>query len=224
MAQKEETRNYHESDGDLLTEAGVVSANVNRDIADFNNYGITDTTTLDDLTTAFDGIPTDDELLGEQEDATKNKNELADQVRVAIRSIRTKADLQYKGVGKYKSFGFKGMDELSDNDLCRMAGRVFRVGTTLLSDLAARGLTTAQLTALNTLRSNFNDAIEAEHEAIENRSLETEARVEAGNALWAEMVNLCSIGKTIYADTDPAKYKQYVLTHEETPPPPVKVG
>ncbi len=219
MALQEQTRNYHMSDGDIVVAADLVSSNVNRDIADFTTRNVTDTTVLDGFTETFDDTPTDDELLGVEEDATKTKDGLAEQIRVAIRPIRDMAQLQYHGVGKYAGFGFKGMDKLGDNDLCRMAGRVVRVGTTLLSDLMAQGLTTAQLTALAALKDAFNKSIDAQHEAEETRALQTGDRVAAGNALWAEMVRLCSIGKSLYADTDAVKYKDYVLTDSDPLPP-----
>jgi hypothetical protein len=57
---------------------------------------------------------------------------------------------------------------------------------------------------------------EAEDKA-ENRDIETQNRVQKGNTLWDKMVTLASIGKSLYADTNPAKYNDYVLI--TTPPP-----
>lgn len=39
----------------------------------------------------------------------------------------------------------------------------------------------------------------------------------AGNALYTELIDLCGIGKALYATTDARKYEDYVVT--DTPPP-----
>ena len=45
------------------------------------------------------------------------KYALGEQLRVAIRKIRNMAQLQYNGKGKYNSFGFQDMANMSDNEL-----------------------------------------------------------------------------------------------------------
>ena len=43
-------------------------------------------------------------------------------------------------------------------------------------------------------------------------------RILAGNALYNELVDLCAIGKALYATTDARKYADYVMN--DTPAPP----
>jgi hypothetical protein len=65
--------------------------------------------------------------------------------------------------------------------------------------------------------------IDDAEEKQETRDLETQNRVQKGNALWAKMVELASIGKSIYVDTNPAKYNDYVLISTPSPDaPPVE--
>jgi len=61
-------------------------------------------------------------------------------------------------------------------------------------------------------------AIDAVAASNETRDLATQTRIEKGNALWAEMTYLASIGQTLYADTNEAKYNDYVLIGSSTPP------
>ncbi len=161
-------------------------------------------------------------------DATNAKNTIADNIRIAVRPIRNMAETAYGTTGKYNTFGFDGLSELTDNDLYRLTRRVIRVGTKLLAELAAQGLTAAILTALGVLATDLDTAIDAIEDAIENRDLETQDRIIKGNVLWAEMSRLASIGRSLFEDTDEARYNDYVLIGGSTPktappvPPPAK--
>ncbi len=92
-----------------------------------------------------------------------------------------------------------------------MAKRVARLGNTLLTELQVQGLTAAQLTTLETLANDLDKAIDKVGAANENRDLQTQQRVTLGNTLWKEMSTLASIGQTLFADTNEAKYYYYVL-------------
>jgi hypothetical protein len=100
---------------------------------------------------------------------------------------------------------------ISDADFYRLAKRVVRVSTKYLSDLESQGLTADQVAALQTQVKNFDDSIDAIEEAIEIRDTETQERINKGNALWAEMSKLASVGKSVYEDTNEAKFNDYVL-------------
>src|SRR4051812_26493129 len=208
MSKKELTRLYSMSDADLKQQADNVKALITRDITDFNTRGVTSITLSDfqDLIDDFDDLETDEEMVGEVMEATNNKNNLAEHVRKGIRSIRNMADIVYKGIGKYNSFGFTDMANMSDNELYRLAKRVVRVGTKVLAELASQGLTQQVLDDFATLSVAFDQSIDAQQKAVEDRDLATAERVSQGNTLYAEMSRLCSIGKTLYEDTNEARY------------------
>ena len=44
-------------------------------------------------------------------------------------------------------------------------------------------------------------------------------RILAANALYTELIDLCAVGKALYATTDACKYEDYVMT--DTPAPVV---
>lgn len=228
MSTKVETRLYSMADGDLKQKADGLKTTITRDLEDFATRNITDTqvTAYQTLIDVFDDTTTDEELLGEVGVATDAKNAVADNTRKAIRTIRGMADTAYGGKGKYHIFGFEDLARLTDADLYRLAKRVVRVGTKLLTDLAEQGLTAAQLTALDNLAKDFDKAIDAVEDTIENRDLETQDRIKKGNTLWQEMLRLAAIGKSLYEDTNEAKFNDYVLIGGDggggdAPTPPV---
>lgn len=219
-------RNYNFPDADLKQRVDSAILSITRDITDFKKRGV-NTATLDALAAkneAFADLPTDEELLGQKTTATENKDAAATVLKEQIRSIRGMADDKFKGKGLYRSFGFEGMDEMTDNDLHRLGKRVFRVGIAQQANMLANGLTVAVLTALNDATTNFDTLIDEQDDAIKARDIAAEIRVNAGNELFDEYSRLCNIGKSIYQDTDEAKYNDYVIDSSPatppTPPPP----
>ncbi len=214
MAQQVITRNYPFSDGTLKQTADGLVATIARDLADLTVRKVTaaSNTNLINLITAFDEHSTDEELLGLVEAATNNKLAKRTQAEKIIRSIRNMADIVYDGKGKYKSFGFEELTEMSDDNFYRLAKRVVRIGTKFLADLAPQGLDATILNNLKLLAKEFDDAIDAIEDAVENRDIETQERIKKGNALWKEMGILASVGKSVYEDVNEAKFNDYVLT------------
>lgn len=220
MSLKPSVRNYLFEDATLIQEAGRIKNAVSRDNKEFAKRNITNGTLTDFQTKidAFDDFPTDEELQGVVVDATANKDALAQNIRVQARTIRNMAELQYHKTGSYKTFGFEGMDEMSDANLYRLAKRVVRVGTKLLPVLSKQGLTQEILDTLAQIAVDFDKAMDTQESEIENRDLQTQERIRLGNDLYAVLVQLASIGKSLYQDTDAAKYNDYVLYHENTKP------
>ena len=50
------------------------------------------------------------------------------------------------------------------------------------------------------------------------RGRAADIRITAANALYTELIDLCAVGKALYATTDARKYQDYVVT--DTPAPP----
>jgi hypothetical protein len=224
MALNEYLREYRFTDAELKQLSDITGINVTRDMTDFSTRGVSaaTVTALEALITAFDNYPTDSELLGMVSLATEEKDAIAEQIRIAIRKIRSMAEIKYGKAGKYKIFDFKDMAALSDNELDKLAKRVVRVGTTYLTELTSEGLTQAMLTALTDLYTDFDDALDTKEIAIETRNQSTQERVEKGNTLYTEVSRLCAIGRALYVDTNPAKYEDYVIYGSNYTPPALK--
>lgn len=213
MPKEMEIRIYKMADGELKQTADSLQQTVTRDAADFatRNIGATQQSAYQAMIDAFDATSTDEELKGMLTDAVEQKNAVANKLRIAIRPIRNMAEIAYNSKGKFSAFGFGDMGNMPDSELYRLARRVVRVCGKLMVDMQLQGLTTAQVTALDTLATNFDKKIDAVEDAVETRDLETQDRIIKGNTLWAETVRLASIGKSLYEDTNEAKFNDYVL-------------
>lgn len=220
MARKSLTRDYNMADADVIQKADDIAVAMMRDKNDFATRGVKDTrpAELPAARNAFAEFPTDEELGGLVTAAAEDKDTLRAQIGHAVSSIRNMAEIKYHDKGLYKTFGFDGFSNLSDNDAYRATKRIVRVATRLLSALESEGLTSDAITALDDLNQAFDKSIDAIHEAVENRDISTQERVRLGNALWAKMAEFASIGKSLFEHTDEAKYNDYVIT--DTPPPP----
>ncbi len=225
MAQ-EATRDYKFSDGTLKQYADKVVTSITRDAADFATRGVNGATltAFQGLIDDFDGSSTDEELVGYITTATEQKDAAREIVVKHIRKVRGIADVTFQGKGLYNSFGFEDMSKLSDDDLCRMAGRVHRVATKFLTDMQADGLTQQMLTDLKAANDDFDKKMDDQVAAQENRDIETQQRILLGNKLFVEVSRLIKIGKGLYQDSDEARYNDYILPPDEggenkTPPP-----
>lgn len=218
MAQREVTRLYKISDGELKQRGDALIICMTRDKDDFDTRNITkeDREAFRDMLNAFDDTPTDEEDLGEQSTATGVKDATAAQVRIALRPIRNIAELAFGRSGQYKRFGFNGMDKMDDADLHRLARRVVRVGRALLDKLSSKGLTKGMLDSLEELALQFDEEIDVAHDEQAQRHISAAARIVQGNAIWTKMVNFASVGKSLYEDKDEAKHAQYVLTDSDS--------
>lgn len=214
MEKERQVRNYNMADASLVIMAGQVQHFMVRDLVEFTNYNVLapEMTAFKTDIAAFEALPTDEELEGLKIDSTTIKDGFADNLKVAVREIMSRAQNKY-GVnhGKYKQFGTLGMDTFDDPHLLICGRRVVRTATTYLTDLATKGLTAAMITSLTTICNSFENAILNQSDAIANRDIATDDRIEMGNALYKKMVDYCETGKTIWVTKDEAKYNDYVI-------------
>jgi hypothetical protein len=220
MAKKKvSVRDYQFSDGVLKQKADDVVGSVQRDLTSFSTRGVSATTVtnLQTLITAFDNTQTDEELQGALSVTTDAKNVLADSLKLAIAVVRSMAENKF-GVESalFRSFAFDGMSVMSDEQLYRLGKRVIRVATAQLTQLASEGLTAAVITNLTSITTNFDTSIDVQQEAVKNRDIKTQDRVEKGNAVYKEITRLCNTGKSIFVNTDEAKYNDYVIYNTPT--------
>lgn len=207
-------RLYNFSDANLVTTTKEKIAFMRRDVTAFTPFGITATlvTSLETATNTFSNTITDIEAVNNQTQVTANKEAKADQLRVAIRTVMARVELQFgASSAKYKKFGTEKLSQQSDADLLITGKRVVRVGTEFLTALAANGLTAAMLTAITTLCNEFEALIIDLKLKIGERDIMQEDRVEAGNTIYKTLVQYASIGLSIWETTDVAKYNDYVI-------------
>ena len=202
-----------------------------RDAAELVDYGV-DTAYKDALELTVQNLkdfPTDEELQGVATIATEQKDAAADAFRTGVRSIMVRVKQVFKsGSATYNRFGTKGLDDMTDNELVRCGGRVSRMATQYLTELAAKGLTAGMITDLDALTDALDDAIDTQDEAIRARNVGTQERIELANGLYAKIVEVFDFGKDYWFSRNEAKYNDYIIYNEPgggaNPPETVVTG
>ncbi|MEY4925978.1 MAG: hypothetical protein RI894_414 [Bacteroidota bacterium] len=210
----EVTRNYSISDSDMIQLSRRILAFLQRDLLFFQSYGYTPITVssyklrIDN----FSNMPTDLELLGDQEGATSDKTILRNMLLNKLRNMRERVKLIFEeGSGRYNKFGFAGLSSISDNDLVQAALRAVRCGHQYQVMFANVGIDIAYLDDVRSVADDYQDTLLTQVTTMSDRDIATEDRREAGNVLYAEVVKHAEIGKTIWSNIDEAKYNDYVI-------------
>ena len=228
MKKKEVLRLYNIADAELVTLAKAKAKFMSRDLDRFEQFGVTATHIqgFESTVTVFSNTITDIEKRYGQMGITKEKENKAEEVRVAIRGIMTRVQSKF-GLesSAYRKFGTEALSQQTDSDLLITAARVVRVGTEQLDELAEKGLKVALLTELSELRSDLETLIIDQKIEIGVRDDDQENRVEAGNTIYTQLVDFANTGKNIWETTDVAKYNDYIIYNtvsgsSETPPLP----
>jgi hypothetical protein len=207
-------RDYGFSDGELKQYADEIISSIERDIVEFSERGVT-TVRLNNLQQKlvnFDELPTDEILEGIKIDATQDKDTARNNAEIAARSIFVMAENKFgTDSGKYKQFGDAAISRQSDNQFYRTLKTIKTSADKFLLDLAEEGLTQEMIDNLAKLTAFFDKAIDDQNTAIKSRDIATEERIEAGNALYADLVKVCNTGKDIWYNKNEAKYNDYVI-------------
>lgn len=212
-------RSYNFSDATLVSKAKEKIAFMRRDAASFTPFGITAAlvTSLETAVNVFSNTITDVEAVSDQTGVTVAKDAKADQLKVAIRAVMSRAERKYTvGSAKYRKFGTQALSQQSDSELVTISKRVVRVGTLLLAELAPNGLTAAMLTAITKLCNEFEVLMIDLQLKIADRDITQEDRVEAGNIIYKTLMSYTTTGLSIWETSDVAKYNDYVIYNTVT--------
>jgi hypothetical protein len=212
----------------LLTLTKAKISFIRRDLTEFEKFGIKEVnlTALEALILELENIPSDQEFLGDQIEATQGKDTFAEILRESMRSIFQRAGNKF-GVksGKYRKFGNDDVSHIEGGSLSYAALRVKRVAAGLLADLASEGLTQAHIDELETNLTTYNTKLGEQEDAISDRDIATEDRAEKANAIYSLLVKYCETGRRIWVGKNEAKYNDYIIYNtpsgepeEETPP------
>ncbi len=231
MKKKEVIRNYHFPDAELVTISNAKIAFMERDKVQFADYGISPAmvTALKEKVLEFSNFSTDIESLSDQTDATAAKDAKAAELKQELTNFMSRVAAKYTvKSAKYRKFGAGEISQKTDSDLLLTAKRIVRVGTPLLEELATNGVTAAMLTTITTHANSFENLLIDKEIKVGERDIQQEARVEAGNLVYSDLIKYTSIGQAIWAATDVAKYNDFVVYNTangqapaEVPPPAV---
>lgn len=144
--------------------------------------------------------------------ATEKKEAARNVLEKTMRTILNMA-ANYFGAqsAKYRAFGPSDLTRQREFDLARNYKIMVSIATLYLAQLAEEGLTQTLIDRLQLQGETFNSAIDDVAEAIINRDLATEKRIEALNALYRLVAKYAGIGKDIFYETNEAKYNDYVI-------------
>jgi len=204
----------HLSYAELITVCDAVHAFMVRDTTEFTGYAVdtADITAFQTKITTFEDLPTDNEVAAVMIDATNTKNTLAADLRVMLRSFTERARLTFGiGTAKYELFHTKDMTKLTDSELLLFARAVKRSATLHATDLAAGGLTTAMITALDAKIDAFEAAYIDQREAIAARDAATTDRAAKALELYGLLTTHCETGRVIWNGVNQAYYNDYVI-------------
>ena len=166
----------------------------------------------------FELLPTDIELDGTKQEATQAKEKVqaaaVTQLQAIMGIVGTVHDVRS---ASYRMFGSAGLATGPEAELYVGLLRVVRVGRAHLADYAPKGLTAAMLDALAASATEFLARLGTQQDAETARGRAADVRILAGNALYEELIDLCGIGKALYATTDAHKYDDYVVTDAPAP-------
>lgn len=219
MKKQELFRKYGMSDSELKQLADQMANRVQRDLTDFANRNITQAV-IDDFRAkvkTWDDLPSDIELEGLKSTATLEKQTKGDELKALLVNFRNMATLAFGSGPKYRPFAFDGMNAMKDHELRSLGKRTLRLLGNFQAELAQQGLIQDDITKLDDAVEAFDLAIDKQEAKIEERDLATQERIEKGNEIWDEMGRLASIGKTIFARKDEAKYNDYVINDAKKP-------
>ena len=199
---------------------------IDRDIAEFTDRGFTAAkrTAFVNQINAFLAVPADEIFDGIKQTATQNKDIARNALEIAMRSIINMVEIVFKDFpGKQREFGDFDLSRQTDEELVRNGKNMKDAATKYLTNLATDGLTAAKITALETLRSAFDTAIDLQKKSVTDRNSITEVRRTEANKLFLILMEHSNRGKAIFADVSQAKYSDYVIYDtpsgtDETPP------
>lgn len=214
MKKQAVTREYNFPDADLYAQCLERIQYIKRDKKEFGTYayGSDKIKGFEAICKKFAALPSDDELVGEQMEATSKKNDAREQLKTAIRSVMTRVSSKYNTKsGHYRKFGTYKMNDMSDPQLLLCGRRVVRVSNKLLVFLADTGLVQTHVDSVQQATAAFENSIHIQQDKVSDRDIAVERRIEIGNELYKELVLVCNIGKDIWAEKNKAKYENYTI-------------
>ena len=219
---KESQRRYNMSDAELCMFTSNLVQKMRRDATEFAEKGVaaTDIDALETKGNNFEVMPDDLYYSTQVTESQQAKNGLRDELESLVRELIGITRVKWgRSSPQVRRFGAGDMTKEKDAEFLRLARKAVKLGTDYLADLTEYGWTAAKNTAIETKAQEFEDALNEVDEKILTRDIETEARIDAGNSLYADVVKYCDLGKIIWQDVDEAKYNDYVIypEHPELP-------
>lgn len=207
-------RDYTLEDNELWTKVSEVVIAMERDEAEFTARGVPSTDRVDfaEQGDTFEVFPTDTQLQALVSMAVNAKNIEKEKTEKLVQEVSGYVQQKFKlNSPEYTYLGIRGYSNLKEG-LQLTAARSCVTGAELfLADLTPLGLTQVKIDELKAAIQLYEDKRSLVAQREMERDNKTRERIEAGNALYAKLVEYCEIGKLIWENTNPAFYEDYVI-------------
>ena len=207
-------RTYNLTDALLKQKADELLHLLDRDYVEFTErgYNAAAKSQFVEKRDAVDVFPSDEIFEDQKIIATEKKEQARTALEKTIRTILNIAANYYGAQSaKYRAFGPSDLTRQRESDLARNYKLMVSTATKNLAEMEEEGLTQTLIDRLQLQGVTFNSAIDEVADAIINRDLATEERIETLNALYRLVAKYAGIGKDIFYDTNEAKYNDYVI-------------
>jgi len=214
MKKQSTHRKYNIPDADLYVLCQEKLKFFSRDRKEFSKFGYTMSKLkgFANKCEKFRQLPDDDEMVGDQMVTTEKKDQAAEKLKAAIRSVMTRVNMKFGNrSGRYRKFGTAKMGDMSDAQLLFCGRRVIRVARKEIDFLADVGLNETAIGKVVNACKTFENALNIQQDKVADRDIAVETRTEQGNKIYDELIILCDIGKDLWAENDTVKYEGYVL-------------
>ncbi|MFA7290569.1 MAG: hypothetical protein WC055_16980, partial [Melioribacteraceae bacterium] len=220
MSKKIDSKQFSLSYPELIQIAKNLSVVLTRDLTDLSIFGLTAPAILNlsTLTTDFENSRTDVEYEGDVMIKTDAKNVFSEQALEQIRFMNVRVEAAF-GLNSviYETFKFGNINEMPDKEILETLRRITRMANQYIAQLTAFGVNPALITSLEDLANDYSDAITEQEETMDARRLAASARIDNANEIYAFISNYSNFGKKFYANTNPAKYADYVIYDSSEP-------
>ena len=207
-------RTYNMSDPDLAQFTTNLAGFLTRDLANLAEFGMTAAkiTALVDLQNAFEVLTPDYvyvAIVSQKVEIKNNKRTVLEDMlgKIRVRAVNTFGE----DSPTYKEFNFTRVNTSSDATYVSRCRSIAATAEKYLTELAAFGQTQAQIDAFIAECDSFESAMRAIASAVSDRLTGTRLRIEKGNELYGFVATYCSLGKAAYANTNYAKYQDYII-------------
>ncbi len=214
MRKSKIVRSYNLTDAVLKQKADEMIHLLERDFVEFaeRGYDAAAKTQFVGKRDAVDVFPPDEILEAQKIIATEKKEAARNALEKTMRTILNMATNYFGSQSaQYRAFGPSDLTRQRESDLARVYKIMVTAATKNLVEMAEEGLSQILIDRLIVQGDTFDKDIDDVAEAIINRDIATEKRIEALNALYRLLAKYTGIGKDIFFETNEAKYNDYVI-------------
>ncbi len=213
-------RDFAMTYGELLQICDNVHSSMTRDIVSMGIFGVTPikATAFKTQIDEFLAFPDDSSLVNEMMIATQNRNELANNLKILVRTFGVRAKIAFpNNQGKMDSFLLSDLSHASDSDLLFFCEKVAVKSVEYLTELAPLGLTQELIDELIAKTDEFRTARIAQEDSVQKRDESAHLRIEKANELYRSLINYTEIGKSVWYEVNEALYNDYVIYDSFSP-------